>query len=69
MALKSKVIEDSKIEEESDSDDEEIAMYARRFRQFIKKNKPWKKNKNQINKDDLEKEFKKNSMKESSIIC
>ena len=37
---KSKVIEDSEVEEGSDSDDEEMAMYARRFRRFIKKNKP-----------------------------
>ena len=37
MALKSKVIEDSEAEEKSDSDEEEMAMYARRFRRFIKK--------------------------------
>ena len=39
IALKSKVTEDSKAEEKSDSDKEEMAMYARRFRRFIKKNK------------------------------
>ena len=31
LALKSKLIKDSKIEEESDSDDEEITVYARIF--------------------------------------
>ena len=62
------MIKDSEIEEESDSDDEEIARYARRFRWFIKKNKPWKKNKNQISKDEPKKEFKKDSKKENSII-
>ena len=33
MALKSKVIEDS------EADEEEMAMYARKFKRFIKKNK------------------------------
>ena len=47
MTLKSKVIKDFEVEEESDTDDEEIEMYAKRFRRFIKKNKPWRKNKNQ----------------------
>ena len=32
MALKSKVVEDTESEEESESDDEEIATYARRFK-------------------------------------
>ena len=39
LALKSKVIKDSEVEEGSDSDDEEMTMYARRFRRFIKKKK------------------------------
>ena len=39
LALKSKMIDDSEVEEGSDSDDEEMAMYARRFRRFIKKDK------------------------------
>ena len=54
MALKSKVVEDSKSEEESEIDDEEIAVYARRFKRFIKKKKPWKMNKNQFSKDEQE---------------
>ena len=37
LALKSKVIDDSEVEERSDSDDEKMAMYARKFRRFIKK--------------------------------
>ena len=52
MVLKSKVIEDSEAEEESDSDEEKMAMYARRFRRFIKKNKPWKKYRNQLSRDE-----------------
>ena len=54
MTLKSKVIEDSEIEDESNGDDEKIALYARRFRQFMKKNKPWKKNKNQFSKEEVQ---------------
>ena len=50
LALKSKVIDDSKVEEGSDSDDKEMTMYAKKFRRFIKKNKLWKKNKNQYSK-------------------
>ena len=73
MALKSKVIEDSEAEEESDSNEEEMAMYARRFRKFIKKNKLWKKNKNQLSRDEpkteFNKEFKKDSKKDNQIIC
>ena len=73
LALKSRVIDDSEVEEGSDSDDKEMTMYARRFRRFIKKNKPWKKNKNQYSKDEpkkeYKKEFKKDSKKENSIIC
>ena len=65
MALKSKVIEGSKAEEESDSDDEEMTTYARRFRRFIKKNKPWKNNRNQLSRDEPKKEFKKDSKKDS----
>ena len=57
MAIKSKVFEDSNSEEESESGDEKIAAYARRFRRFVKKNKHWKKNKNQFVKDELKKEF------------
>ena len=72
MALKSKAVEDSESEEKSESEDEEIAAYGRRFRRFIKKNKHWKKNKNQFGKDELKKEvkkeFKKDSKKESSVI-
>ena len=37
IALKSKVIEDSEIEEENDSEGEEIAIYTRRFKRFVKK--------------------------------
>ena len=73
MALKLKVIEDSEAEEESDSDEEEMAMYESRFRRFIKKNKHWKKNINQLSKDkpkkEFKKEFKKDSKKDSQIIC
>ena len=73
MTLKSKVVENSESEEESESKDEKIAAYVRRFRRFMKKNKPWKKNKNQFDKDELKKkfkkEFKKYSKKESSVIC
>ena len=47
LALKSKVIDDSEAEEGSDSEDEEMEMYAKKFRRFIKRNKLWKKNKNQ----------------------
>ena len=42
MALKSKVIEDSEVDEDIDSDEEEMTMYARKFRRFIKKKKLWK---------------------------
>ena len=73
MALKSKVIEDSEAEEESDSDEEEIAMYARKLRRFIKKNKVWKKNRSQSSRDepkkDFKKDFKKDSKKDNQIIC
>ena len=58
MALKSKVVEDSESEEESESDDEEIAVYGRRFKRFIKNNKPWKKHKNKFNKDKPKKVIK-----------
>ena len=65
------MIDDSEFEEGSDSDDEEMAMYARRFRRVIKKNKLWK-NKNQHSKDEPKKEytkeFKKESKKDNSII-
>ena len=40
-------------------------MYARRFKRFMKKNKPWKKNKSKISKDEPKKKFKKDSKKES----
>ena len=43
MPLKHKVIENFEVKDESDSDDEEIAMYARRFKWFIKKNNHGKK--------------------------
>ena len=59
LALKSKVIDDSEAEERNDSKDEEMPMYARKFRRFIKKNKLWKKNKNQYSKDEPKKEYKK----------
>ena len=39
LTLKSKVIEDSNDEEYGDNN-EEMAMYARRFKQFMRKNKP-----------------------------
>ena len=59
------MIEESEVEVESDSDDKEMTMYERRFRRFIKKNKPWKKKKNQYNKDELKKEYKKEFKKDS----
>ena len=65
MALKSKVIEDSEADENSDSDEEEMAMYARKFRRFIKKNKIWKKNRSQSSRDESKKEFKKDFKKDS----
>ena len=64
MALKSKVIEDFEAEEDSDSDEEEMAMYARKFRRFIKKKKIWKKNRNQSSRDEPKKEFKKDFKKD-----
>ena len=69
MALKSRVIEDSEADEESDSDEEEMAMYARKSRRFIRKNKIWKKNKSQSSKDEPKKEFKKEFKKDNQIIC
>ena len=39
MSLESKVIEESEHKEEEDSD-EEMAMYVKRFKCFIRKNKP-----------------------------
>ena len=36
--------------------------------QVIHEEEPWQKNKNQFNKDELKKEFKQDSKKESSII-
>ena len=67
------MIDDLEVEEGSDNDDEEMAMYARKFRRFIKKNKLWKKNKNQYSKDEPKKEHKKESKKDSKkdnlIIC
>ena len=58
-------MKDSDVEGGSDSDDEEMAMYVRRFRRFIKKNKLWKKNKNQYRKDEPKKEYKKEFKKDS----
>ena len=73
MALKSRVIEDSEANEDNDSDEEEMAMYARKFRMFIRKNKIWKKNKGQSSKDEPKKEFmkefKQESKKDNQIIC
>ena len=65
MALKSRVIEDSEADEDSDCDEEEMAMYARKFRKFIRKNKIWKKNKGYLSKDEPKKEFKKEFKKDS----
>ena len=48
-------------------------MFSRRFKQFIRKKNPWKKNREKVSKEEFKKEFKKDSKKDSkkdiSIIC
>ena len=72
MASKSKVVEE--IEDKEDEDiDEKMTMYTNRFKHFIRKNKPWKKNNDQISNEDSQrdymKDFEKEFEKDKSIIC
>ena len=69
MALKAKAIEESEVDEESESEDEEIAMYAKRFKRFMKRTKPWKKNSKDDQRKEYKKEYKRDPKKESSVIC
>ena len=68
MALKSKLVDEIEDEKE-DSEDEEIAMYPRRFKRFMRKKKPCKRNKDKASKEEPKKEFKKDFRKDNSIIC